>query len=53
VEGYRKTNMIIESGDVVYVEPVRRPLVEGIRDYGPVISSITSVTALIILLINL
>jgi polysaccharide biosynthesis/export protein len=53
VEGFRKSNMIMEPGDVVYVEPIRRPFAEGLRDYGPAISIVTSVTALIILLVSL
>lgn len=46
-EGYQKNNIVIHSGDIVYVEPVRRPFVEGFREYGPVISLITSLGTLI------
>ena len=49
-EGYKKNNIIMVPGDVVYVEPVRRPFLEGIRDYGPVITIFTSLTTLIIVL---
>jgi polysaccharide export outer membrane protein len=47
-DGYLKGNMLIEPGDIVYVEPVRRPLIEGLRDYGPVIGMATSLIAVIV-----
>jgi polysaccharide export outer membrane protein len=49
-EGYTKSNMIIEPGDVVYVEPVRKPLSEGLQEYGPLISFIISIATLIVVL---
>lgn len=52
-ESYTKSNIIIEPGDVVYVEPIRRPLAEGVRDYGPVLAVVTSLTTLAIVLIGL
>lgn len=53
IEGYYKTNMIMENGDIVYVEPVRRPVVEASRDYAPVLSLAVSITTLIVVLIGL
>jgi polysaccharide export outer membrane protein len=32
LKGFKEGNIIIEPGDIVYVEPVRRPFTEGIRD---------------------
>lgn len=52
-DGYLKHNMIIEPGDVVYVEPVRRPLLEALRDYGPIISFFTSLATIAIVLTQL
>lgn len=52
VEGFVKNNMLIQSGDIVYVEPIRRPLTEGFRDYGPMLSIVTSLTTLIIVIIR-
>lgn len=52
-EAYTKSNIIVEPGDVVYVEPIRRPLVEGVRDYGPVFAVVTSLTTLVIVLVGL
>ncbi len=53
LEGYQKTNMIMQHGDIVYVEPIRRPVSEAARDYGPLLSLGVSITTLIIVLIGL
>jgi polysaccharide biosynthesis/export protein len=50
VDGYQKTNMIMEPGDILYVEPVRKPLAEGIRDYSIFLTIIVTVTSLITIL---
>jgi polysaccharide biosynthesis/export protein len=50
IEGFQKANMIIEPGDIVYVEPIRRPFVEGFRDYSIIISLFVSITSLIIVI---
>lgn len=52
-DGYKKNNLIMQPGDVVYVEPIRRPASEALRDYGPVISIITSLTTLLVVLVSL
>jgi polysaccharide biosynthesis/export protein len=50
LDGYLKNNMIIQPGDVIYIEPIRRPLLEGLRDYAPIISVLTTITTLIVVL---
>jgi polysaccharide export outer membrane protein len=52
IDGYLKGNMIMEPGDIVYVEPVRRPVSEAVRDYGPLVSLTVSLITLIIVLDN-
>jgi polysaccharide biosynthesis/export protein len=52
-DGYKKSNVVMEPGDVVYVEPIRRPLVEGLRDYGPIFTIMTSLTALVVVALGL
>ncbi|MBI1769337.1 MAG: polysaccharide biosynthesis/export family protein [Bacteroidetes bacterium] len=48
IQGYNEGNMIVEPGDVVYVEPIRRPLTEALRDnYIFVYPLITIVTVII------
>ncbi|WP_245970559.1 polysaccharide biosynthesis/export family protein [Pseudochryseolinea flava] len=52
-EGYQTTNYLVESGDIIYVEPIRRPFVEAMRDYAPAISVVTTFTTLIVVIIGL
>jgi polysaccharide export outer membrane protein len=52
-EGYVKNNIAIQSGDIVYIEPVRRPLTESLRDYGPILTIITTLTTLAVVIIGL
>jgi polysaccharide export outer membrane protein len=51
-DGYVKNNIIINPGDVVYVEPIRKPFTEGVREYGPILSIITTLTTLVVVIIN-
>ena len=53
IEGYHKTNMIMQHGDIVYIEPIRRPLAEAMRDYGGLLSLAISITTLIAVLVGL
>jgi polysaccharide biosynthesis/export protein len=50
IDGYLKNNMIIQPGDIIYIEPLRRPLLEGLRDYAPIISLVATITTLVVLL---
>ena len=45
-EGYQKSNFVMQAGDIVYVEPIRKPFIEGLRDYGPLITIVTSFATL-------
>jgi polysaccharide export outer membrane protein len=51
-EGYVKNNLVIYPGDIVYVEPIRKPFTEGVREYGPILSIVTTLTTLVVVLIN-
>ncbi|MEJ1239373.1 polysaccharide biosynthesis/export family protein [Chryseolinea sp. T2] len=51
-DGYLKNNIAIEPGDIVYVEPVRRPFFEGVRDYGILVSLATSISTLVLVIIQ-
>jgi polysaccharide export outer membrane protein len=51
-DGYLKNNIVIEPGDVVYVEPVRRPFFEGVRDYGVLVSLATSISTLVLVILQ-
>jgi polysaccharide export outer membrane protein len=50
IEGYKTGNMNIEPGDIIYIEPVRRPISEGFKDYAPIFTLLASITTLIAVL---
>jgi polysaccharide export outer membrane protein len=52
LEGFQQTNMLIESGDVVYVEPLRRPVIEGLRDYSPFVNILFGLTTLLVVIFS-
>jgi polysaccharide biosynthesis/export protein len=49
-EGYQNSDFVMQPGDIVYVEPVRRPFIEGMRDYAPLITIVTSLATLIFII---
>lgn len=52
ITGMKATNMNVLPGDVVYVEPWRRPWVESLRDASPIISIISSIVTLAVIVQN-
>lgn len=46
ISGMRKSNIIIQPEDVIYIEPWRRPWFESLRDATPLLSIITSAVTL-------
>ncbi|MDW3194137.1 MAG: polysaccharide biosynthesis/export family protein [Cytophagales bacterium] len=50
VDGMRQSVIPIEPGDIIYVEPWRRPFFEVLRDLSPVFQASTSVVALVVLI---
>lgn len=53
VEGMRQSIIPIEPGDIIYVEPWRRPFFEAMRDITPVLSATTSLIAFVLLINNI
>ena len=53
IEGMRQASLQVQSGDIVYVEPIRRLLPETIRDIGPVLGLISNVIGLTLVIISL
>ncbi len=47
IEGFRQGNIIVEPNDVVYVEPIRRPYSEALRDYAGAVSILVSLATLL------
>jgi polysaccharide export outer membrane protein len=52
IEGYRAGNLIVQPGDIIYVEPIRRPLVEAFKDYSIVASIFLSLASIVIVLVS-
>lgn len=44
LDGMRRANLQMEPNDIVYVEPVRRPVLEALTDAAPVISFVSLIT---------
>jgi polysaccharide export outer membrane protein len=53
IEGYRQSNLLVEPGDIIYVEPIRRPFAEGLQDNFIVVSLVVSLTTLLVLIRSL
>jgi len=51
IEGYKRSNMIAQPGDIIYVETIRRPFTEGLRDVAPILSLVVSLASLILVTI--
>ena len=43
----------LQANDIVYVEPIRRPISEATRDYLPIFAALTSLTTLIVVIAGL
>jgi len=41
LEGMRRGNLQVEPNDIIYIQPIRRPLLESLGDAGPVFSLFT------------
>jgi polysaccharide biosynthesis/export protein len=52
LKGYLENDIVILPGDIIYVEPVRRPFSEGIREYGPIVSLFTSIGTLVVVVLQ-
>lgn len=50
IQGLRNAELKVESGDIIYIEPVRKIVSESLRDISPILSVITSMVTLIVLL---
>lgn len=53
LEGMQQASLQVQSGDIIYIEPIRRILPETIRDIAPVVGLITNVVTLVIVIVSL
>ena len=52
IDGYYKTNQIVKAGDIIYIEPINRVISENSSTIALILSSITTVTALLVLFVR-
>ncbi len=50
LSSYTTNNLLIQPGDIIYIEPIRRPVSEALRDYISLVSILSSLTTLIVVL---
>jgi protein involved in polysaccharide export with SLBB domain len=53
IAGMRRANLQMEPNDIVYIEPVRRPLLDGLADAGPVFSATATLLSAISIIITI
>ncbi len=53
IKGYVEGNLLVEAGDIIYVEPIRRPLTEGLKDSYILISLLLTITNTAILIYSI
>ncbi|MBX2900998.1 MAG: polysaccharide biosynthesis/export family protein [Cyclobacteriaceae bacterium] len=53
LQGFKEGNMVVESGDIIYVEPIRRPFSESLRDNSGIFSMLISLATLVVVISNL
>lgn len=53
IDGMKQSIIPVEPGDIIYVEPWRRPFFEALRDAAPVLSATTAVTSGVVAIILL
>lgn len=47
IEGMTKANLIVQPNDIIYIEPIRRPLREAFADVSPILSLVGTVISVI------
>ncbi|OJJ20928.1 hypothetical protein BKI52_10130 [marine bacterium AO1-C] len=53
VEGLAYHNLILEPNDIIYIEPIRRPFLESLRDVTGIVSIFTGLVTTVLLVISL
>lgn len=53
LQGMRQSIVQVESGDIIYVQPWRRPWLESLRDVAPILGVTSSLLTLIVVIQNL
>lgn len=50
IEGFQAGNLMMESGDIVYVEPIRRPFSEALRENSSILGLLVSLASLVVVI---
>jgi polysaccharide export outer membrane protein len=50
IASYPAGNIVMRPGDIVYIEPVKRPFAEGVRDISPLLGLLVGILTLVWLL---
>ncbi|WP_240047145.1 polysaccharide biosynthesis/export family protein [Hymenobacter nivis] len=53
IAGMRRANLQVEPNDVIYIDPIRRPLLEGVTDSAPLLGLAASITSLVVTVVYL
>jgi len=53
INGYYQTNMMVNAGDILYIEPVPRALSQSASEISVLVSTLTALTTLVLLIITL
>ncbi|GAB1445500.1 hypothetical protein MASR2M41_12020 [Flammeovirgaceae bacterium] len=52
IDGYRAGDILIQPGDIIYVEPIRRPFSEAIRENGSILSIVVSLASIVVIFLK-
>jgi polysaccharide biosynthesis/export protein len=52
VSGYYESNQIVRAGDIIYVEPINRPLADNATSFALILSAMTTVLALLVIFVR-
>ena len=50
ISGMKKASLYVQPNDIIYIEPVRKVVIEGVRDLSPLLSLFTTILTLSIIL---
>ena len=53
IAGMRRANLQVEPNDIIYIDPIRRPLLESVTDSAPLLGITASITSLVVTIVYL
>ena len=53
LEGMRRGNLQVEPNDIIYIQPVRRPLLDNLSDAGPVLGLVSTILGSVSVILTL